>query len=71
MAVAVVPEVTCLYGGGLGLLALFLSVRTVRARRATIFTKHGDPDLLEAYNKVVPLSCCAVYLSFHHAGWGA
>lgn len=71
VAAAAVPEVTCLYAGGLGLLAAFLSMRTARARRATIFTKHGDLDLLEAYNKVVSLHDCAVYLSFHPAGWGA
>ena len=52
MAAAVALEVTSLYAGALGLLATFLSMRTVRARRAIAFTKAGSSDLLEAYVKV-------------------
>lgn len=52
MTAAVALDVTSLYAGAIGLLATFLSARTVRARRATVFTKTGSDDLLEAYVKV-------------------
>lgn len=45
-------DVTSLYAGLAGLLATFLSVRTIKQRRKMIFTKQGDEQLLDAHAKV-------------------